>query len=739
MTGSGNAWLPRARPRGVPSGLAALVCFAALAARVSAQTPDYQNPDLPFERRVADLVSRMTIEEKVSQMQDVAPAIDRLGIPRYNWWNEALHGVARSGLATSFPQAIGLAATWDDSLIFRMATVISDEARAKHHEYVRHGSRERYQGLTFWSPNINLFRDPRWGRGQETYGEDPFLTGRLAVQFIRGMQGDDPKYLKTIATVKHFAVHSGPEPARHTFDAVVSERDLRESYLPHFAAGIREGHAYSLMCAYNRVDGSPACGSDLLLKNILRGDWGFSGYVVSDCGAINDIYERHKVAPTAAAGSALAVKAGTDLECGHVYANLVDAVRQGLITEQAIDTAVKRLFLARFQLGTFDPPERVRWAQIPISVLDQPAHRALARQVARESIVLLKNADGVLPLRKDLGTIAVIGPNCDDRRMLLGNYEGAPADSITPLRGIREAVSPGTRVLYARGSDWVTPADSLLTDAVRVAQQANAVVLCLGLTAHLEGEEMRVEIAGFSGGDRTTIDLPASQERLLERIIAVGKPTVLVLMSGSAVAVNWAQEHVPAIIEAWYGGQAAGSALADVLFGDYNPAGRLPVTFYRSVNDLPAFDDYRVAGGGRTYRFFTGTPLYPFGYGLSYTTFAYKNLRTSAATLRASDTAVVRVDVTNTGQRTGDEVAQLYVRHIGSRVERPNEDLRGYRRITLKPGETRTVEFSLPAASLAYWNSDLHRWVVETEPVELAVGASSADIRVRRRIQVQSR
>jgi len=727
MTASANGWWLRAL---------SLTWVSLFAAQLSAQTPDYQNPDLPFERRVADLVSRMTLEEKVSQMQDVAPAIPRLGIPAYNWWNEALHGVARSGLATSFPQAIGLAATWDDSLIFQMATVISDEARAKHHEYVRQGSRERYQGLTFWSPNINLFRDPRWGRGQETYGEDPFLSGRLAVQFIRGMQGDDPKYLKTVSTVKHFAVHSGPEPERHTFDAVVSERDLRESYLPHFAAGIRQRHAYSLMCAYNRVLGSPACGSDLLLKDILRGEWGFSGYVVSDCGAINDIYERHKVVPTAAGAAALAVKTGTDLECGNVYANLVNAVKQGLITEQAIDTAVQRLFLARFKLGMFDPPERVRWARIPISGLDQPAHRALARQVARESIVLLKNAGGVLPLRKDIGTIAVIGPNCDDRRVLLGNYEGAPADSITPLRGIREAVSRGTRVLYARGSDWVVLGDSGLAEAVRAAEQADAVVLCLGLTAQLEGEEMPVEIAGFRGGDRTSIDLPAAQERLLERIVAVGKPTVLVLMSGSAVAVNWAQEHLPAIIEAWYGGQAAGSALADVLFGDYNPGGRLPVTFYKSVNDLPPFDDYRMAG--RTYRFFKGTPLYPFGYGLSYTTFAYKNLRTSTGTLGAPDTVIVRVDVTNTGRRTGDEVAQLYVRHLGSRVERPNEDLRGYRRVTLKPAETRTVSFSLPASSLAYWNSDLHRWVVEQEPVELAVGASSADIRVRRRIQVVS-
>src|SRR6266568_1185479 len=663
MTASANSWSPRALN---------LAWVALLGAQLSAQTggPDYQNPDLPFARRVADLVSRMTLEEKVSQLQDAAPAIDRLGIPRYNWWNEALHGVAR------------------------------------------------------------------WGRGQVTYGEDPFLTGRLATQFVRGMQGDDPKYLKTVSTVKHFAVHSGPEPERHTFDAVVSERDLRESYLPHFAAGIREGGAYSLMCAYNRVLGSPACGSDVLLKDILRGEWGFSGYVVSDCGAISDIYERHKVVQTAAAAAALGVKTGTDLECGNVYANLVDAVRQGLITEQAIDTAVKRLFLARMRLGVFDPPERVRWAQIPISVLDRPAHRALARQVARESIVLLKNAGSVLPLRKDIGTIAVIGPNCDDRRMLLGNYEGAPADSITPLRGMREAVSRGTRVLYARGSDWVVPGDSGLAEAVRAAEQADVVVLCLGLTAQLEGEEMSVETPGFRGGDRTRIDLPDAQQRLLERIVAVGKPTVLVLMSGSAVAVNWAQEHVPAIVEAWYGGQAAGSALADVLFGDYNPGGRLPVTFYKSVNDLPAFDDYRMAG--RTYRFFKGTPLYPFGYGLSYTTFAYKNLRTSATTLRAADTAVIWVDVTNTGRRTGDEVAQLYVRHLGSRVERPTEDLRGFRRVTLKPGETHTVAFSLPASSLAYWNSATHRWVVEQEPVELAVGASSADIRLRRRIQVVS-
>jgi beta-glucosidase len=712
--------------------------------------PAWRNPDLPFEQRVRDLVGRLTLEEKVSQMQDVAPAIDRLGIPAYNWWNEALHGVARSGLATSFPQAIGLAATWDDSLMFRVATVISDEARAKYHEYIRTGSRRRYQGLTFWSPNINLFRDPRWGRGQETYGEDPFLTGRLAVQFIRGMQGDDPKYLKTVSTVKHFAVHSGPEPARHTFDAVVSERDLRESYLPHFEAGIREGHAYSLMCAYNRVYGKPACASDLLLRDILRGEWAFPGYVVSDCGAIDDIYERHKVARTVAEAAARGVKSGTDLSCGREYTALTDAVKRGLVTEAVIDSSVSRLFLARMKLGMFDPPERVRWAATPYSVLDQPAHRALARTAAQESIVLLRNQGELLPLEKNLGTIAVIGPDADDRELLLGNYNGSPADTVTPLRGIREAVGKGTTVLYARGSDLAdgvpandslparSPTDTtLLAEALAAAGKADAVVLFLGLSPRLEGEEMPVKIEGFVGGDRTSLDLPAAQERLLERIVAVGKPTVLVLMSGSAVSITWAAEHVPAILEAWYPGQAAGTAIADVLFGDANPGGRLPLTFYKSVTDLPPFEDYRMEG--RTYRFFRGTPLYPFGHGLSYTTFAYRNLRTSAERLAAGDTITVSVDVTNTGARAGDEVVQLYVQHPGSKVERPLQDLRGYRRVGLAQGETRTVTFPLAAASLAYWNPDSHAWAVEDGQVRIRVGASSADIRAERTIAVSGR
>ena len=857
---------------------------AAVAGSAAAQTPAWQDLSLPFERRAADLVGRMTLEEKIFQMMDRAPAIDRLGIPEYNWWNEGLHGVARSGLATVFPQAIGFAATWDDSLVFRMATVISDEFRAKHEDYVRRGEHQRYQGLTVWSPNINLFRDPRWGRGQETYGEDPYLTGRLAVPFIRGLQGEDPRYLKTIATVKHFAVHSGPEPLRHQFDAVVSERDLRESYLPHFEAGIREAGAYSLMCAYNRVFGAPACGSDLLLKTILRGEWHFPGYVVSDCGAIDDIYQRHRVAPTAAAAAALGVRTGTDLDCGREYANLVDAVHQGLISEQAIDTAVTRLFGARFRLGMFDPPAAVRWAQIPISVLDQPSHRALALQVARESMVLLKNARNLLPLRRDLGTIAVIGPNADQWRMLLGNYNGIPADPVTPLRGIREAVAPRTRVLYALGSDladgfpvldpvparvltnargqrgldvaffasrtmtgaplfqrtdstldahwgegapradmnvddfgvrwtgtlrpthtgtyrlalvgtvkfqlylddslvvqsvypthdgefpdprfaetepmrleagrryrlrvdgeesygeaelqllWATPAEALESEAAETARRADVVVLCLGLTARLEGEEMRVAIEGFSGGDRTRLDLPAPQQHLLERIVTLGKPTVLVLMSGSAVAVTWAQEHVPAILEAWYPGQAGGTAIAEVLFGAYNPGGRLPVTFYRDVADLPPFEDYRMAG--RTYRFFEGVPLYPFGYGLSYTTFRYDRLRVSRDTLRGDDSLTVSVDVTNTGARGGDEVVQLYVRYPHSAVPRPRRDLRGFRRVTLGPGETRPITFQLTPAAFRYWDADAHHWSVENGPVVVEVGASSGDIRLERGVTV---
>ncbi|MEI9921528.1 MAG: glycoside hydrolase family 3 C-terminal domain-containing protein [Bacteroidota bacterium] len=788
----------------------------------------FQDTSLTFEDRVDDLVGRMTLEEKVSQMMNASPAIERLGIPQYNWWSEGLHGVARAGLATVYPQAIGLGATWDEPMMFDVANAIGDEARAKHHDFVKHNKRFLYQGLTLWSPNINIFRDPRWGRGQETYGEDPYLTGRLAVQFVKGLQGDDPKYFKTIATVKHFAVHSGPEPERHVFDAQVDEKDFRDTYLSQFEMGVKEGKAYSVMCAYNRINGEACCGSDHLLTKILREEWGFNGYIVSDCDAIVDIYKGHKITQTPEEAAALAVKSGCDLECGKVYDALKKAVADKIISEEEINTAVKRLFMARFKLGMFDPDNEVRYAQIPYSTVDSKEHRELALDAARKSIVLLKNDKSTLPLKKDIGTIAVIGPNSDQWLMLLGNYNGVPADPITPLRGIREKVSSKTKVLYAQGSpladgmplfetvsadvlsyngkpgllveyfndheiggkqplysetstaldaNWknkapredldddnfgvrwtgeITPKETgvyqvgiistcntklfmgdtiiaktvyhfrdeygdprlrksapikleagksykfkveagetfadaqvqlvwdllgkdeitkLKKEAVETAKKSDVVVMFMGLTARLEGEEMDVAIEGFRGGDRTSIDLPKVQQDLIKEIHKLGKPVVLVLLNGSALAINWESKNIPAIVEAWYPGQAAGQAIADVLFGDYNPGGKLPVTFYKSADDLPAFEDYRMKG--RTYRFFEGEPLYPFGYGLSYTSFSYKDLKV--------DGMKVSVNVTNTGKSDGDEVVQVYA----------SGTLAAFKRVHLKAGESTTVDLEM--------------------------------------------
>jgi len=824
----------------------------------------FKNTALSIDDRVDDLIARMTLEEKVSQMMNAAPAIERLDIPEYNWWNECLHGVARSGKATVFPQAIGLAATWDTDFMHRVATAISNEARAKHHEYVRRGKHGIYQGLTFWSPNINLFRDPRWGRGMETYGEDPYLTGQMAVAFIKGLQGDDPKYLKVVATAKHYAVHSGPEPARHTFDAQVDERDFRDSYLPHFEASIREGHAYSVMCAYNRFRGEACCGSSLLLTDILRNEWGFDGYVVSDCGAIEDISARHKVVETLPQAAALAVKSGCDLCCGEEYQGLLEAVKDGDIGEAEIDAAVRRLFVARFKLGMFDPLEMVPYAQIPYNVVDSEANRQLALEAARKSIVLLKNERNLLPLKKDLNSIAVIGPNADDVEVLLGNYNGFPSNPVTPLRGIRQMVSPTTKVTYSLGCEWaenlpyfeVIPSSALFTssagqrqnglaaeyysnnelkgdpiftrvdeqidfnwwddspasrldrdnfavrwtgelvpprtgvyslggyglssfriylddsllvqfsglhhpnktyknvtlqaaqsyklkveyfekrghalmlllwsvpkpnleaEALQAAKQAEAVVLVMGLSPRLEGEEMRVPVQGFSGGDRLTLDLPALQEGLIRKITGLGKPVVLVLLNGSAVAVNWASEHVPAIVEAWYPGQAAGTAIADVLFGDYNPGGRLPVTFYQSVDQLPPFEDYRMQG--HTYRFFDGEPLYPFGYGLSYTQFAYRDLQLPE-TVRPDQNIVVTAKAENVGKVAGEEVVQLYVKDMEASVPVPIRALRGVQRIHLQPGEVRTVEFTLTPKQFSLLDKNFRR-VVEPGIFEIAIG-----------------
>jgi beta-glucosidase len=799
----------------------------------------FLNTELGIEQRVDDLVSRMTLEEKIGQMVNDAPAIDRLGIPRYNWWSEGLHGVARAGLATVFPQAIGLGASWDERLVYDVSTVIADEARAKHHNFTSKDKRFIYQGLTLWSPNINLFRDPRWGRGQETYGEDPFLTGALGVQFVKGLQGDDSTYYKTIATVKHFAVHSGPEPERHEFNAVTDEHDLRETYLPHFERVIRDAKPYSVMCAYNRYNGEPCCGSPGMLGDILRKEWGFDGYIVSDCEAITDIYKFHKVVPTPEEAAALAVKAGTDLECGKVYLNLKSAVDGKLITEAEIDVAVKRLFMARFKLGMFDPAEKVKYAQIPYSVVDSKEHKALALEAARKSMVLLKNEKNLLPLKKDLGTVAVIGPNADQWLMLLGNYNGVPSEAITPLRGIQDKVSDKTKVLFAQGSElaegmpmfytippevlytpenkpgiradffnntdlsgtplfssssttldanwfdkapredmdddnfsvrwsgeirptvsgtyqlgfistcntklylndslmvktvyhfrdelgdprlrkttplnlkagksyrivieaietfadaqvqlvWAAPKPDLKKRALEIAREADVVIMCMGISPRMEGEELDVLIDGFRGGDRTRIDLPDVQQQLIKEIHALGKPVVLVLLNGSALAVNWENENIPAIVEAWYPGQAAGLAIADVLFGDYNPAGRLPVTFYKSVNDLPPLTEYKISN--QTYRYYTGTPLYPFGYGLSYTTFDYSDLTINKTNL--PDSIQISATVKNTGKLAGDEVVQVYVSNKpGSK--NPLRSLVAFRRIHLMPGESQEVKFTI--------------------------------------------
>jgi beta-glucosidase len=704
--------------------LLTMVCFNQNSRPQQIYEFPYQNPDLTFEARVNDLVGRMTVDEKISQMMNTAPAIERLGIPAYNWWNECLHGVARAGVATVFPQAIGLAATWDEELIFRVATAISDEARAKHHEFVKNNSRKIFQGLTFWTPNINLFRDPRWGRGQETYGEDPFLTGKIAVQFVKGIQGDDPKYFKAIATLKHYAVHSGPEPDRHSFDARTDERDLRETYLPQFEMGIKEGKAYSVMCAYNRYNGETCCGSNLLLRDILRNEWGFDGYIVSDCGAIDDIYRFHKVVETPAEAAAIGVGAGTDLECGATYRNLKESLNKGLVTEQEVDVSVKRLFTARFRLGMFDPPEMVKYTSIPYGVNDSEQNKALAKETALKSIVLLKNQGNLLPLKKNIGTVAVIGPNSDQSFVLLGNYNGTPSDPFTPLRGIKEELTGLSEVLYAQGCNWVTGLPEKRTDevlkaeALETAKKADIVIMCMGITPRLEGEEMKVTVEGFSGGDRTRIDLPDVQQQLIREIHALGKPVVLVLLNGSALAVNWENDNIPAIIETWYGGQAAGQALADVIFGDYNPAGRLPVTFYKSVEDLPDFKEYRMEN--RTYRYFTGEPLYPFGYGLSYTTFKYSKFKV-AKTISAGDEVKVTVNVKNTGKVAGDEVVQLYISNLGSSVQVPIRALKGFKRIYLLPGETKTVTFSISPDAFSEINEQNKR-VINPGVFEISVG-----------------
>jgi beta-glucosidase len=832
--------------------------------RQAAARMPFRNPSLPISTRVDDLVSRLTLEEKVSQTIDRAEAIPRLDIPAYNWWNEGLHGIARSGFATMFPQAIGNAATWDAPLVEQIGTVVSTEARAKYNDALLHDNHDRYYGLTIWSPNINIFRDPRWGRGQETYGEDPFLTARLGTAFVKGIQGNDPHYYRAIATPKHYAVHSGPESTRHEANVDPTEHDLWDTYLPAFRATITEGKADSIMCAYNSIDKAPACASKMLLGDILRGDWGFQGYVTSDCDAIDDFSQPHGHHYSAdhEAGSAAGILAGTDLDCGSAYKALTDAVHHNRITEAQLDITLKRLFTARMKLGMFDPPAQIPFSSIPFSVVNSPENTALALRAARESMVLLKNDNHILPLKSGAQTIAVIGPLAASLIALEGNYNAIPLHPILPIDGIASEFG-ADHVLYAQGSpyvmggevpiprtllrttsnaegltaeyfahpsfdgapaftrtdkeidfDWasanpVEPADTsnqafsvrwtgaismpqpgtynlqlrlprcgtcdgkvayalyldgkklspaapptdalgklppsgrnfggiqhyaipfadtaphalkieysqagkiqgsmiafewepsrelLQAEAVAAANKADVVVAFVGLTPRLEGEEMRVNAKGFSGGDRTSLDLPDVQQQLLEAVAKTGKPLVVVLLNGSALAVNWAQQNARAILDAWYPGQAGGQAIAETLSGKNNPSGRLPVTFYTGVDQLPPFDDYAMAN--RTYRYFTGKPLYAFGDGLSYTTFTYSHLKLSSETLHAGDPLTVEADVTNSGLAAGDEVAELYLAPPKTDLS-PRLALSGFNRIYLNPGETRRVTFHLDPRTLS--------------------------------------
>jgi beta-glucosidase len=839
-----------------PSSCALALALSLASGAACAQAPAaFLDPALKPEARAAALVSAMTLEEKAGQLKHAAPAIPRLSVPAYNWWSEGLHGVARAGEATVFPQAIGMAATWDAPMIHGIADTIATEFRAKYvATRAADGGSAQYRGLTVWSPNINIFRDPRWGRGQETWGEDPHLTAEMGVAFATGLQGDDPAYYKTVATAKHFAVHSGPEADRHRDDVHPSAHDLEDTYLPAFKALVTQARVESVMCAYNAVDGVPACANTALLADRLRRDWGFSGHVVSDCAAIADVFlpTSHGYVKTAELAVAASLKAGTDLFCGEFgpdkssdVAPIVDAVHHGLLSEAELDQAVRRLFVARLKLGLFDPPERVPYFKITAAQNDTPEHRALSLEAAKASLVLLKN-NGLLPLKAAPARIAVIGPNADSLDALVGNYNGTPSRPVTVLAGLRERF-PGAKIEVVEGSGWTEAPreavpDSALKDltvetfqgldlegpatapqpatnaafgwgrpqrqarqtsmrwtgvltstetgvhrfsvsgeggyrvivdgrtvvdawtrapdsapdgqvvltagkahaiiveanqagsrgdlrlqwsrpsrgadaAVAAARAADLVVFVGGLTAKLEGEEMSVRAKGFAGGDRNSLDLPAAQEGLLERLHATGKPIILVLMNGSALSVNWADAHLPAIVEAWYPGGEGGRAVAGLLAGDFSPAGRLPVTFYRSADQLPPFKDYGMAG--RTYRYFAGEALYPFGHGLSYTRFAYGKPVLERATVKAGQTQGVEVEVTNRGGRDGDEVVQLYVSRDAPGA--PVRSLQGFQRIHLKAGETRRVRFALDGAAMSVVGPDGTRSIA-AGPVRLWIG-----------------
>jgi beta-glucosidase len=667
-------------------------------------TPAYLDHTQPLGDRVSDLLARMTLDEKISQMQHGAAAIARLDIPAYNFWNEALHGVGRNGRATVFPQAIGMAATWDPALIQRVADAIADEARAKYHATLRRkGDTLIYQGLTFWSPNVNIFRDPRWGRGQETWGEDPFLTGEMGAAFVRGLQGDHPTYLKTAACAKHYAVHSGPEQERHTFNAVVSPRDLHDTYLPAFKKLVIEANVEAVMGAYNRVDGEPCCASQLLLGDILRGEWHFSGHVVSDCGALSDIHATHKVTKDGVETAALALKRGCDIGCDCVYADhLAEAIQRGLVTEAELDQALARTLATRFKLGMFDPQEQVPYADTPLSVVGSQQHRQLAYEAAVKSIVLLKNK-AVLPISSDVRSICVLGPTAASVEALLGNYYGLSDSLTTLLEGIIGRVPAEVKVEYRPAVQLTLANHNAVDYSVHVAADSDLTIACMGLSPLLEGEEGDAMLSA-AAGDRSEIGLPAVQVAYLKKIAAAGAKIVLVLCGGSPIALGEIEDLVEAIVFVWYPGQAGGRAVADVLFGDAVPSGKLPLTFPASLDQLPPYEDYAMAG--RTYRYMTAEPLYPFGFGLSYTQFAYGDLSLDATQIAAGDTLRARCTLSNVGQLEAEEVVQCYVSDIEASVLVPLHKLVAFQRVRLAPGEQRALEFTITPEMLALIDQD---------------------------------
>jgi beta-glucosidase len=706
---------------------------------------DHFNVSLDFEARTSILVSKMTLEEKISQLGNNSPAIPRLGVLEYNWWNECLHGVARAGTATVFPQAIGMAATFNPSLINNVAVVISDEARAKHHEALRNNDYSQYKGLTFWSPNINIFRDPRWGRGHETYGEDPYLTGQIGTQFVKGLQGNDSKYLKLVATAKHFAVHSGPESERHFFNANVNQRDLWETYLPAFKDLVVDANVYSVMGAYNRVNGESASASNYLLQEILRDKWGFNGYVVSDCGAINDIHANHKIVKTPEESAALGVITGCDLNCGGIYQRyLLESVTLGLISEEEIDTAVYRLFLARMKLGMFDPAEIVSYAQIPYDNNNSQKHDELSLKTALGSMTLLKN-NGALPIDiNNIKKIAVVGPNANNINALLGNYHGTPSNPVTFINGLNDYVGKRARITYSKGVDLVkNGADGLnflSTSIIKDVNRADLAIFVGGLDATWEGEEMPggINVDGFYNGDRTRIELPEIQQIAIKTMIDTGTPVVLVLMAGSSIALSGLEKELEAVLMAWYPGQRGGNAITSVLFGDYNPGGKLPVTFYSSTSELADFKDYNMqAGKGFTYRYYKGEALYPFGHGLSYTNFKYSKLTTDKTNINEKETFKISFNVKNIGDYDGDEVVQVYIKDLKSKLKMPIKQLRSFKRVSLNKGDEKIVEFEFkPIEDFSYYNSTEQKYMVDKGSFEIQVGSSSQDIRLKKIIYV---